>query len=105
MRAAEFPADFTASDIARLARGMAALGMAARVFTDAEFTRVLMKAVYGKTRTLADKAAVDFALARLADGQGLGPDGEANEARSMHYDPRCVRTSPQPPPCHRHHAT
>jgi hypothetical protein len=38
-----------------------------------------MKAVYGKTRSLVDKAAVDFALSRLMDDE---------EARSMHYDTR-----------------
>lgn len=41
---------------------------------------ILMKAVYGKTRSIADKSAVDFALSRLMS--------DDPEARSMHYDSR-----------------
>ncbi len=37
-----------------------------------------MKAVYGKTRSVVDKAAVDFALSRL----------DEDSDKSMHYDPR-----------------
>ncbi len=39
-----------------------------------------MKVVYGKTRSIGDKAAVDFALSRLMS--------DDPEARSMHYDSR-----------------
>ncbi|GLC46109.1 hypothetical protein PLESTB_001031500 [Pleodorina starrii] len=77
----EFDADFEAADLGRLISGMAGLRLGSAVGADEEYRRVLMKAVYGKTRSLGDKAAVDFALSRL-----MGTDEP--EARSMHFDTR-----------------
>ncbi|EFJ42323.1 hypothetical protein VOLCADRAFT_107300, partial [Volvox carteri f. nagariensis] len=76
----EFDADFDAADLGRLISGMAGLWLGPAVAGDEEYRRILMKAVYGKTRSIVDKAAVDFALSRL-----LLDDPEA---RSMHYDSR-----------------
>ncbi|GLI62620.1 hypothetical protein VaNZ11_005284 [Volvox africanus] len=76
----EFHADFEAADLGRLISGMAGLRLGAAVVADEEYRRILMKAVYGKTRSISDKASVDFALSRL-----LVDDPEA---RSMHYDSR-----------------
>lgn len=55
------------------AAGLAELGVEATP----ELRMPLMKAVYTNLKTISDKAAVDFALAKLEAGQ-----------RSMHYDPR-----------------
>ncbi|KAG2489734.1 hypothetical protein HYH03_011841 [Edaphochlamys debaryana] len=76
----EFGSDFEAPDVGRLISGMAGLRLGGHVARDDEYRRVLMKVVYGKTRSLVDKAAVDFALSRLLD--------DDPEARSMHYDTR-----------------
>ncbi|GIL69629.1 hypothetical protein Vretimale_10285 [Volvox reticuliferus] len=76
----EFNADFEAADLGRLISGMAGLRLGAAVLADEEYRRILMKAVYGKTQSITDKASVDFALSRL-----LVDDPEA---RSMHYDSR-----------------
>ncbi|GFR46776.1 hypothetical protein Agub_g8404, partial [Astrephomene gubernaculifera] len=47
----EFHADFEASDLGRLISGMGRLGLGAAVASDEEYRRILMKAVYGKTRS------------------------------------------------------
>jgi hypothetical protein len=70
----EFPADLGAFDLARIASGLADLGISP---TSALQDR-LMKAVYMRTRTIEEKGAVDFALAKL----------DAKGKKSMHYDPR-----------------
>lgn len=70
----EFPADLGAFDLARMASGLADLGISpSTVLQDR-----LMKAVYMRTRTIEEKGAVDFALAKL----------DAKGKKSMHYDPR-----------------
>ena len=89
----EFPADLSAFDLARLALGLALLaeaGAAASLAAgagagaepwpepSARLREALLKAVYGRTRAIEEKAAVDYALARL----------DARGKRSMHYDPR-----------------
>jgi hypothetical protein len=86
----EFSADFTPFDLARLALGIALLqdigadaaaaqaGGAAWPEAGVRLREALLKAVYARTRTIEEKAAVDFALARL----------DAKGKRSMHYDPR-----------------
>jgi len=71
----EFMADFTPQDLARLASGLADLRLQPALGPN--FQPALMKAVYSKLRTIEDKGAVDFALAKLETGE-----------RSMHYDPR-----------------
>jgi hypothetical protein len=70
----EFPADLGAFDLARLASGLADLGIS----PTAALQDRLMKAVYMRTRTIEEKGAVDFALAKL----------DAKGKKSMHYDPR-----------------
>lgn len=70
----EFPADLGAFDLARMASGLADLGIS----PSTELQDRLMKAVYMRTRTIEEKGAVDFALAKL-DSKGK---------KSMHYDPR-----------------
>ena len=70
----EFPSDFEAFDLARLATGLAVLGVA----PTERLQGALIKVVYMRTRTIEEKAAVDFALARL-DSKGK---------KSMHYDAR-----------------
>lgn len=70
----EFPADLGAFDLARIASGLADLGISP---TSALQDR-LMKAVYMRTRTIEEKGAVDFALAKF----------DAKGKKSMHYDPR-----------------
>lgn len=69
-----FPGDFTAFDLARLTTGLAGLPQA----PSDKLRSALTKAVYVSTRTMEEKGAVDFALARL----------DANSAKSMHFDPR-----------------
>lgn len=70
----EFPADLGAFDLARLASGLADLGISPSTALQDR----LMKAVYMRTRTIEEKGAVDFALAKL----------DAKGKKSMHYDPR-----------------
>jgi hypothetical protein len=70
----EFPADLSAFDLARLASGLADLG----ITPSTGLQDRLMKAVYMRTRTIEEKGAVDFALAKL----------DAKGKKSMHYDPR-----------------
>jgi hypothetical protein len=70
----QFPADLGAFDLARLASGLADLAIS----PSAALAERLLKAVYMRTRTIEEKAAVDFALAKL----------DASGKRSMHYDPR-----------------
>jgi hypothetical protein len=72
--------DFSAWDLGRLISGVADLGLP----VDEEFRSWLMKAVYTHLRTIEEKGAVDFALAKLQQGD-----------RSMHYDPRWVRRAGQ----------
>lgn len=97
----EFPADFGAFDLARMALGLAQLsGLgtsgsgssgagpasgagaagsgAAWPEPSGRLRDALLKAVYARTRTIEEKAAVDYALARL----------DAKGKRSMHFDPR-----------------
>jgi hypothetical protein len=89
----EFSADYSAFDLARMALGLsllADLGAAAAPAADNAATgaawpepsgrlrEALLKTVYARTRTIEEKAAVDYALARL----------DAKGKRSMHYDPR-----------------
>ncbi|KAF8072754.1 hypothetical protein HT031_000414 [Scenedesmus sp. PABB004] len=71
----EFPGDLGAFDLARLASGLADLGLAA---PSARLSEGLLKAVYARTRSIEEKGAVDFALAKL----------DAGGKRSMHFDPR-----------------
>jgi hypothetical protein len=118
----EFAADFGAYDLARLISGLADL--TAVVATEAaagagagagaaapasstpttdlsfpeQFSRTLMAAVYARTSTIAERGAVDFALAKLNTAQefaaavaaaAAGADGGARFARrSLHFDPR-----------------
>jgi hypothetical protein len=70
----EFVGDLGAFDLARLASGLADLG----VTPSSRLQETLLKAVYMRTRTIEEKGAVDFALAKL----------DAKGKRSMHYDPR-----------------
>lgn len=70
----EFPADLGAFDLARMASGLADLGIS----PSTQLQDKLMKAVYMRTRTIEEKGAVDFALAKL----------DAKGKKSMHYDPR-----------------
>ncbi|KAF6260926.1 hypothetical protein COO60DRAFT_1504005 [Scenedesmus sp. NREL 46B-D3] len=70
----EFVGDLGAFDLARLATGLADLG----VTPSSRLQETLLKAVYMRTRTIEEKGAVDFALAKL----------DAKGKRSMHYDPR-----------------
>lgn len=70
----EFVGDLGAFDLARLAAGLADLG----VTPSSSLQERLLKAVYMRTRTMEEKGAVDFALAKL----------DAKGKRSMHYDPR-----------------
>jgi len=77
LQLAEFLSDFNATDVARMASGVADMGLAPIMFATEDLNRLFMKAAYSKTKTIEDKAAVDFALAKLS----------ADE-RSMHYDPR-----------------
>jgi hypothetical protein len=66
-------ADFSAWDLARAISGVADLGLQ----PGEEFRTWLMKAVYTHLRTIEEKGAVDFALAKLQQGD-----------RSMRFDPR-----------------
>jgi hypothetical protein len=116
----EFDADFGAYDLARLISGLADLtavvaseagaaaaaagagsasAAAAPSLTFPEqFSRTLMRAVYARTSTIAERGAVDFALAKLNTAQefaaavataAAGADGGARFARrSLHFDPR-----------------
>jgi hypothetical protein len=70
----EFTADFEAFDLARLATGLAELGVPPKE----RLQGALIKAVYMRTRTIEEKAAVDFALAKF-DSKG---------EKSMHFDAR-----------------
>lgn len=70
----EFVGDLGAFDLARLASGLADLG----ITPSSSLQDVLLKAVYMRTRTIEEKGAVDFALAKL----------DAKGKKSMHYDPR-----------------
>lgn len=70
----EFVGDLSAFDLARLASGLADLG----IEPSAKLQDALLKAVYMRTRTIEEKGAVDFALAKL----------DAKGKKSMHYDPR-----------------
>ncbi|KAI8467033.1 MAG: hypothetical protein J3K34DRAFT_524039 [Monoraphidium minutum] len=83
----EFPADLGAFDLARLALGISLLtdlgdlgaaGGAPWPEASGRLREALLKAVYARTRTIEEKGAVDYALARL----------DAKGKRSMHYDPR-----------------
>ncbi|GBF88250.1 hypothetical protein Rsub_00962 [Raphidocelis subcapitata] len=85
----EFSADFGAFDLARLALGLSLLsdlgadprsvqGPGGWPEAGQRLRDALLKAVYARTRTIEEKAAVDYALARL----------DAKGKRSMHYDPR-----------------
>lgn len=70
----QFPADLGAFDLARTASGLADLGIS----PSTQLQDKLLKAVYMRTRTIEEKGAVDFALAKL----------DAKGKKSMHYDPR-----------------
>lgn len=70
----EFVGDLSAFDLARIASGLADLG----IEPSSKLQDALLKAVYMRTRTIEEKGAVDFALAKL----------DAKGKRSMHYDPR-----------------
>jgi len=125
----EFAADFGAYDLARLVSGLADLtvvvaseaageqasaaeqpppssssssssaSLRAALSFPEQFSRTLMAAVYARTSTIAERGAVDFALAKLSTAQefaaaaaaagGPGADGGAGFARrSLHFDPR-----------------
>eukprot|EP00878_Enallax_costatus_P021104 GHUV01022335.1.p1 GENE.GHUV01022335.1~~GHUV01022335.1.p1 ORF type:complete len:288 (+),score=107.45 GHUV01022335.1:350-1213(+) len=70
----EFVGDLSAFDLARLASGLADLS----IQPSQKLQDALLKAVYMRTRTIEEKGAVDFALAKL----------DAKGKKSMHYDPR-----------------
>lgn len=70
----EFPADFGAFDLAKLASGLADLDVA---ISD-KMRTALMKSVYTTVRTMEEKGAVDFALAKL----------DLGGKKSVHFDPR-----------------
>jgi len=87
----EFSADFEAFDLARMALGLSLvsdLGAAGSgggggsgtpwPEPSSRLRDALLKTVYARTRTIEEKAAVDYSLARL----------DAKGKRSMHYDPR-----------------
>ncbi|GAX75902.1 hypothetical protein CEUSTIGMA_g3345.t1 [Chlamydomonas eustigma] len=69
----EFTADFKPMDISNLLLGLADLS----VPIDADLHTAIRKAVFSKTGTIEEKAAMDFALARLETGD-----------KSLHFDPR-----------------
>ncbi|MEW5308845.1 MAG: hypothetical protein WDW38_000775 [Sanguina aurantia] len=57
----QFPTDFDAFSLARLVSGLAGLGFD----PEAGFRTILMRAVYPSMKTIEEKAAVDFALAKF----------------------------------------
>eukprot|EP00775_Hariotina_reticulata_P003650 gene3650-3911_t len=70
----EFLGDLGAFDVARLASGLADLGISPAP----RLQEALLKGAYMRTRSMEEKGAVDFALAKL----------DAKGKKSMHYDPR-----------------